>query len=319
MSPKISVVIPVKNGGATIERCLKSILRQTVAADCEILVIDSDSRDNTLEILSRFPVRLLQIPAAEFNHGETRNFGARQARGEFVVMTVQDAYAADDRWLERMLAHFDDEQVAGVCGQQIVPHDAAMNPLAWFRPYERPVPNKVKLVPLHGWDALSQEEQALPHGWDNVTAMYRRRALLEIPFRRVDFLEDSIWAKDALLQGKALVYDYSVRVCHYHHESVSFRFRRRFTNLYYVRRYFDHVHLPASLLPALARIAYRVSRRKYCPSRRVAWLLYNVRLEVTGWLAGWLFWLQAKFGGNRAVERGHALLCAKPPQPIRPL
>src|SRR2546426_188421 len=140
--PVISVVIPVKNGAATLPPCIAGILAQSVRERLEIIIIDSGSTDGSLELANTFPVRIHRIEPAEFNHGETRNLGVKLAKGEFIAMTVQDARPTDERWLERMLMHFEDPLVAGVCGQQVVPHDLDKNPLQWFRPYCEPVPRK---------------------------------------------------------------------------------------------------------------------------------------------------------------------------------
>jgi rhamnosyltransferase len=315
--PLISVVIPVKNGVATLASCLEGIRAQTLGDRLEIIVTDSGSTDGTLELLARYPVQVHHIVPVEFNHGETRNLGVRMAHGEFVVMTVQDARPVDDRWLERMVKHFEDPKVAGVCGQQVVPHELDKNPLQWFRPYCRPVPIKIQFANPSEFQQLPPAEQVALCGWDDVTAMYRRSTLLGIPFRRVNFSEDAIWARDALSHGCALVYDYSARVYHYHHETFRFRFRRIFTIQYQLYRFFNHVRAPDWLLPRLIRQVYWSSKRIFCPERRVIWCAYNLRLIFAEWLASWCFWCIFKCGGKKLADKSHNWLCARPPQPVK--
>ena len=315
--PLISVVIPVKNGRSTLTGCLEGILRQTLREQLEIVAIDSGSTDGTQEVLRRYPVRLHCIPAEEFNHGETRNLGARLALGEFVAMTVQDAVPANTLWLERMLKHFQDPRVAAVCGQQITRHDPNNNPLEWFRPYSEPVAKRVGFADPAEFKRLTPAEQVALCGWDDVTAMYRSSVLLDLPFRRINFAEDSVWARDALACGHALVYDYSARVHHYHNQNFRFRFRRTFTILYHRYQYFGHSAPPEFVVPELARCIYRVARRKYCPSRRAHWLAYNLSLIFAEWLSAWYFWLVLRTRGEAALERIHTRLCGQPPQPLR--
>jgi len=316
-APAVSIVIPVKNGRATLAACLEGILAQNVSGGFEVIAIDSGSDDGSLELLSHYAVRLVEIAPEEFNHGATRNLGVRLARGQFIAMTVQDARPVDGHWLERMCKHFEDPQVAGVCGQQIVLHEPDKNPLQWFRPYSEPVPRKVWFDNPADFQKLRPAEQAALCVWDDVTAMYRRSVLLEMPFRRVSFAEDLIWARDALARGHALVYDYSARVYHYHDQSFRFRFRRIFTILYHRYRYFGHSSPPEFVAPELARCVYRVARRKYCPSRRAHWLAYNLRLIFADWLSGWYFWLVLRMRDPEALERIHARLCGQPPHPVR--
>src|SRR5688572_13946551 len=135
----IAVVIPVRNEAATIAACIDGILAQTIAVR-EIIVLDSMSTDGTREILHRYPaVRVIDVDPTGFNHGTTRNMGVQQAEGaDYVLFTVGDARAADSRWIERLLAGFETENVVGVCGHQVVPADPHTNPVDWSRPDSAP-------------------------------------------------------------------------------------------------------------------------------------------------------------------------------------
>lgn len=223
--PNISIIIPVKNGIATIDSCLQGIQKQTLFEQCEIIVIDSGSTDGTLERLQQYPVKVVTIAPEEFNHGATRNYGVSLANGEMVVMTVQDATPADEYWLQNMVRHFDDPAVAGVCGQQIVPHHKDKNPHLWFRPQSEASIKSVQFT-KDSFLKLPPQEQKEACGWDDVTAMYRKNVLLAIPFQPVMFGEDMIWAKEALIKGHVLVYDSSARVEHYHHHYPDYTYRR---------------------------------------------------------------------------------------------
>ena len=120
----ISVVIPTKNGGVDLVRCLEAISRQQIEEEVEVLVVDSGSEDGSADRARQAGARVLEIRPEEFNHGGARMLGARAARGETLVFTTQDAYAEDERWLARLAAPLADEQVAGVYGRQL-PHVGA--------------------------------------------------------------------------------------------------------------------------------------------------------------------------------------------------
>ena len=159
-SPAISVVIPVKNEAKKIRACIEGILSQTVPV-IEVVVVDSGSTDGTLEVLKEYEiVKVLQIPPDEFNHGQTRNLGVSHTNGEFVLLTVGDARAYNEFWIEELLKGFADEEVAGVCGQQVVPHDTDKNPVEWFMQYSKPAIKKYK---------FTKEE------FDNLSALDKRR------------------------------------------------------------------------------------------------------------------------------------------------
>jgi len=316
-APLISVVIPVRNGGSTIRACLDGLLAQSLAARMEIVAVDSGSVDNTLDILAHYPVRVHEIAGGEFNHGTTRNLGVSLARGEFVALTVQDARPADSHWLARMWRHFADPEVAAVCGQQVVPHEPDKNPTDWFRPHDRPQVRRIHFATPDEFAALSAADQAALCCWDNVTALYRRSALDDVPFRHVSFGEDMAWAKDALLGGHTLVYDYGARVYHYHDETMSFRFRREFTTAFHRYELFGARPAPGGVIPAVVRRAATALRRRYTPSNRLSWFAYNLRLGAAEWSADLLFRLAELGGGQGAVSKIHARLCAVAPEPRR--
>lgn len=277
-NPRYSVIIPVKNGASTIERCLTEVFNQTIIKNTEVIIIDSGSTDGTLKILEKYPVRLFQIHPKEFNHGLTRNFGVKQARGEFVVMTVQDAWPADDRWLEKLTRHFDDPEVTGVCGQQIVPHEKDKNPHEWFRPVNPPSIDSYQFNDFAGFESLDPKEKRWVCRWDNVTTMYIAEVLKnDIPFKKVGFGEDIIWAKDAYRQGYKLVYDTSARVYHYHHIKYKSMFERKVIEFQLDWDLFRLKHKPKSLLLQILRLFYWQIRRKIA----VKWFLYSLKKIIT--------------------------------------
>src|SRR5674476_149496 len=82
--PCVSILILTKNGEKTIGECLEGLLKQSFR-DFEILIVDSGSRDNTLQIASRYPVRVVKIPQTEFHHAKTRSLAVSLSKGRFVV------------------------------------------------------------------------------------------------------------------------------------------------------------------------------------------------------------------------------------------
>jgi len=75
---KISVFIIVYNEEKKIERCLKSVSW----AD-EIIIVDSYSRDKTVEICKRYTGKIYQRPFTDF--AEMKNYAVSQASGEWLL------------------------------------------------------------------------------------------------------------------------------------------------------------------------------------------------------------------------------------------
>ncbi|GMG84841.1 hypothetical protein LNKW23_40570 [Paralimibaculum aggregatum] len=99
---RLSVVIPVYNGAATLGRTLGSLDGQARLGEVEIVAVDQASGDGSREILerhaARLPLRVLDAPDCR-NWMQTTNAGLRAARGPLVSMLHQD-----DIWLPGRVA-----------------------------------------------------------------------------------------------------------------------------------------------------------------------------------------------------------------------
>src|SRR6266567_1359037 len=111
---KVSVLVLTKNGMPDIDRCLKAVYSQQGVGSIEVIVVDSGSTDETLEVVKGFQARIEQIQPRSFHHSRTRNFAAGLASGEILVFLSQDAIPSSDRWLEAMVANFSDPDVGAV-------------------------------------------------------------------------------------------------------------------------------------------------------------------------------------------------------------
>lgn len=112
MAPQISIIIPVYNSVATIERCVESIIRQDFK-DFEVLLVDDGSSDNSLnEIkrLSKFDSRLRAFGREHTGVSATRNFALDKAKGEYIVFVDCDDYV-EPNYLSTMYAHRDCDMV----------------------------------------------------------------------------------------------------------------------------------------------------------------------------------------------------------------
>ncbi len=274
--PIISVIIPTKNGAATIYECLKGIFKQTLKDIIEVIVIDSGSNDGTLEITNKFPVRLYQIQPKDFNHGATRNYGVSLAWGKFIVMTVQDAIATDNQWIERMFQHFKNNDVAAVAGQQIVPHHKNKNPHAWYRPVSQSKATKYAFPNKNDFSNLTPKEKRSYCGLDDVNAMYRKSTLIEIPFRKLAYGEDMLWAHDAFMKGHAIVFDKNSKVEHYHYESYKYTYKLTVTDLYFQFIFFGylkeyHLSMYDFLIIIFRNFKYKAS---------LHWIVHNWMIKI---------------------------------------
>lgn len=314
---RVSVVIPVRNEAAKIRGCIEGILGQTVPVE-EIVVLDSGSTDGTLEILLGYSrVRVLPIAPEKFNHGETRNTGVLAACGDWVVLTVGDARPADERWIEQLFEGVTDDEVAGVCGAQVVPHDRENNPAEWFRPVSEPKVERVQFSSPEEFDRLGPVERMRACSWDDVTSLYRRDVLLRIPFPEAQYGEDALWAKEALRAGHALVYNPAARVFHYHLETPDFAFKRALASMY--NRYRSVGYLPeepAMIFPIVRAVRQLVREPAITWRERMHWARYTIRNRLASRSAVRQFRREVA-KGEEFLEALYERYCSLPPVPAK--
>jgi glycosyltransferase involved in cell wall biosynthesis len=96
--PLVSVILPVFNREASIERAVSSVLAQTYRP-FELIVVDDGSTDGTRRILERFGSSITVITQANAGAYVARNAGMRHARGELIAFAD-----SDDAWLPHRLS-----------------------------------------------------------------------------------------------------------------------------------------------------------------------------------------------------------------------
>ncbi len=220
----ISIVIPVKNGGADLARCLDGIGAQVVDEEVEIVVIDSGSTDGSVVQARERGAIVREIPAREFSHGASRNLGASLASGELLVFISQDAYPVDERWLERLTGPLREKEslVGGVYGRQL-PHPGARPPERYFLDFLYGAqPRRQSAAGTH---QLTMETTL----FSNVNAAMPRSLWERFPFvEDIIMSEDQDWSRRVLLAGFTVVYEPAAAVRHSHNYTLGGAFRRFF-------------------------------------------------------------------------------------------
>lgn len=203
-----SIIIPARNEEANIGACLDALFKQDTAYKFEVIVIDSGSTDKTVERVKHFPaVKLIAIKAQDFGHGKTRNLGAEQAGGNYLVFLNADALPADESWLNPLIRVLKkDKKAAGVYSRQIPKHDCHLYM----------VRDMLKAMPAQGFTRSKYENLDFMI-FSTVSCAVRRETWREYPFDdRIIIAEDQEWARRILNKGFKIVYEPASAVYHSH-------------------------------------------------------------------------------------------------------
>ncbi|MBI3955218.1 glycosyltransferase [Candidatus Gottesmanbacteria bacterium] len=101
--PLISVIIPAYNEQEQLPKCLQSLKNQKTSLPFEVIVIDNNSRDNTINIAKSFGVKTLIEKIRGRSHA--RQKGAMAAKGKYLVFTEADCEVPHD-WLQSIYDYY---------------------------------------------------------------------------------------------------------------------------------------------------------------------------------------------------------------------
>ena len=94
IKPKVSIIVPVYNVEKFLQKCLDSIVEQTLK-EIEIICINDGSPDNSLEILNEYASkddRIIVISQENQGLSAARNAGLKIATGEYIGFVDSDDY-----------------------------------------------------------------------------------------------------------------------------------------------------------------------------------------------------------------------------------
>lgn len=109
--PKVSVIVPFYNVEKYIEKCIKSLLNQTLD-DIEIILVNDGSKDNSASIAKRYwqenTEKIVYLEKENGGLGDARNYGIPYAKGEYIAFIDSDDYVEKDMY-KQMLKKAEEE------------------------------------------------------------------------------------------------------------------------------------------------------------------------------------------------------------------
>lgn len=105
--PLVSIIIPTRDQVAILKQCVESITSQTTYTHFEIILIENNSQEsetfNYYQQLKSNPQVKVLVHDQLFNYSAFNNWGAMQARGDFLLFLNNDIECIDPDWLDEMV------------------------------------------------------------------------------------------------------------------------------------------------------------------------------------------------------------------------
>ena len=216
----VSVVIPNRNGAATLGLCLEAALACRYP-DFEVLVVDDASRDNSVEVVRKFPCRLIRL-ARHGGAARARNAGAAHARGAILFFTDADCLLPPDALTRAVEALTAPAAVGG--SYTPLPHDHR-----FFSRFQSVFVHYFETRRPHAPDYLATHALAIS------TRVFREHGGFDEDLRPI--LEDVEFSHRLRRAGCRLVMDPALQVRHVFNFSLCRSLRNAFVKSLYWTRY----------------------------------------------------------------------------------
>ena len=220
---KFGLIVPTLNAGNQWRNWLDAFNEQTCKPN-KLLVIDSQSNDQTVSLAKHYGFAVQVITRSRFDHGGTRQFGLDCLDDvAVVVFLTQDAIFADVNSLNQILEPFYNSRVAAVCGRQL-PRQEASSIEKHARFYNYSSQSNVRSINDVSKFGLKTIFMS------NSFAAYRVSALTDVGGfpENVIFGEDMYVAAKFLLAGYKIAYAADACVYHSHNYSLIQEMKRYF-------------------------------------------------------------------------------------------
>ena len=122
----VSVVIPTYNGENYIEKLISSLTDQEGIKKIEIIIIDSQSSDDTVKICEENGIVPIKIMQKDFSHSYARNLGASKATGDYILFMTQDALPSNKYWIYNMVTPIIKHNVVAVSCMELPREDCEL-------------------------------------------------------------------------------------------------------------------------------------------------------------------------------------------------
>lgn len=203
------------NEGWAIQGSIDGVFQQDFEGDIELIIIDSGSSDDSIQIIQRDGrAKLIEIPLGTYVPGPVLNMGAREAGHDWIVYLNADAQPQDSSWLKELLEPCLKDPKHGVAFSRQVPR------------------SDCKAVYAHDYDRCfgpERESVNWDHFFSMVSCATHRSVLEAVPIREdLQYAEDDEWTRRLIREGYQVHYAIASVAIHSHNYSLRESYKRSF-------------------------------------------------------------------------------------------
>jgi len=242
---KISFLIRTLNEADDLQKTLKLIHTQNGNHNIEVIIVDSGSTDDTLNIAKKNNCKILLMNQEEWSWGSSLNYGFENIKNDYVVIISAHCFLSSLDFinnLEKLVIKY--STIVGFYGQQIA--------LEYYDPFEE--------YELYNWypnKEVKMNKKSQLIGISNACSIVKRTIWLKYKYNdTVDSLEDSIWAHKVMDEGYELLYSNKISVYHSHKFNPEYIYRKWYWRTYESNKFMSNYNLLSSYKKVLKYLVY---------------------------------------------------------------
>ena len=242
--PKIDICIPTLNGEKDLSQLIPKLLNQKNVQPI-IHIIDSSSKDETINLIKKYNIDYRVIPQKEFQHGRTRNQLLEMCQTDTIVFLNQDSLPISEYFLHNyyhVLQSFKDKGFIAAFGPHI--------PYFHHNPFLKidinqqmsDIKNQTQAflkIKNYYLTKLTQEYSNF-HFFSTNNCAFSADFIKQFKFPEVDFGEDQVLAKNFLEDGYGRIMINENSVYHSHSYSLDQRIERAMIDREFFKNHFGY-------------------------------------------------------------------------------
>jgi len=186
----VSILIRNKNEARSLDKTLKSIAIQSFNVPYEIVVVDDNSTDNSVEVANKYGCKIISLDR-EFTYGYAINFGIKHCQYDIILLLSSHNILISNDFSEKLIKYFSDPTVAAV----------RCTPIANIKQVEQS---------LDSIFTIDKNNYSHSNDWQNLIiancSAIRKKVGLEILFNEmIRSNEEKLWCLDVLEKGYRIV------------------------------------------------------------------------------------------------------------------
>lgn len=200
----ISIIIRTYNEEEYIERLLISINKQKINTNYELIIVDSESTDNTVKICKKYNTKIITIKKEDFTFGKSLNLGIKNSKGDVCVFISGHCIPYNEYWLDELVKPLKIKNVGLCYGKQIGNNRTKISEHVIFKKW---FPN----------NNLGIQNNSF---CNNANCSIKKEIWNKTKYdEHVTGLEDIVFGNEIMKRGWKLYYNYNSIVYHIHNET----------------------------------------------------------------------------------------------------